>query len=430
MPFEVLSNPEFLSEGDAVRNLMNPDRVLIGSPNTSTGRAAASTLATIYLPWVDRAKIQVMSNSSAELTKLATNAMLAQRISSINTISNICEQTGADIADVTTALGHDSRLGPDFLQPGIGFGGSCFKKDTLSLAYLAESLNLFDAGEYWLQVLRMNHLQSKCFVQRVVSRLGGSLAGQKIAVFGWAFKKGTSDTRQTRSAQVIKELVKHSATDIAIFDPGCDPAAIQKEVDVIKDSINEGSVHPPSNIVVHDNPYTACQEADATLILTDWDQFRCLPEPRRPTIIPSKEDEEDDGFDSTSYFSWTEAAPSEIGRSPSKLSIHDNDKMNDSDIYRRNPLSRLKPDLSCPSNCKDCHKKASCWSESCSRIDWKRISAALKSPRWVFDGRNVVDVNEMQRLGFRVEATGKTGTWESLKRCSDQGSGGETILVG
>ncbi len=410
MSFEVLSNPEFLSEGEAVKNLLNPDRVLIGSSMTSTGHTAALALINVYSSWVASAKIQMMSSLSAELAKLAANAMLAQRISSINAISAICEQTGADISDVQVAIGSDSRIGSDYLRAGMGFGGSCFKKDILNLVDLAESLDLPGIGEYWSQVLRINHVQSRRFVQRVVSKLDGSLSDKKIAILGWAFKKGTSDSRETRSAHILKELLKKSVSEITVFDPRCNSTDIEKEVHSIQKLIDRKSARPGTSIVVHESPYTACQGADGILILTDWDLFKCLPKPTGPSIVPPEAARDAEIFGSDSYFSWTDRRQSDVGLSLSKLSILDSDRTNDRSNCTRDSIRRLKPDLPCPSNCQSCRRKASL-EDTDNQIDWERISAAVKSPRWVFDGRNVVDIGEMEKLGFRVEAIGKVSAW-------------------
>lgn len=415
MSFEVLSNPEFLSEGDAVNNLLKPERVVIGSTMTDNGHAAAMALANVYRSWVGPAKIQTMSSSSAELTKLAANAMLAQRISSINAISSICERSGADIADIQIALGSDSRIGSACLRAGIGFGGSCLKKDIIGLVHLAKTLNLPSVGEYWLQVLRMNHAQSRRFAERVVSRLEGSLADKKLAIFGWAFKKGTSDMRETRSVHVLKELLKKSVKDVAIFDPGCDPADVQNEAQSTKRFVAWKSERPHSNVAVHEDPYTACQGADAVLILTDWDQFRCLPKPKRPPLVPSREAGAEDTLGSPSYFSRTDGTPCEVGLSLSKLSIRDDKSLGKTSRSVGNTFSRLKPDLPCPSDCKDCWKTTTAWSISEGVVDWKRISAAMKSPKWVFDGRNVLNIVEMEKLGFKVEAVGKASIWKPFE---------------
>lgn len=230
MPFEILSNPEFLAEGTAIKDLFNPDRILIGSAQTKRGLAAAAALKVVYAAWVDRSKILTVNLWSSELAKLVANAMLAQRISSINTISAICEQTGADVDEIAGAIGHDARLGPKFLKAGLGFGGSCFKKDILSLVYLAETLNLEEVADYWRQVITINEYQRNRFVKRVVRNLHGTLIGKKISILGYAFKKDTSDTRESPAVEVVKSLLADNPAEIAIFDPKCNPEDVKDEI--------------------------------------------------------------------------------------------------------------------------------------------------------------------------------------------------------
>jgi UDPglucose 6-dehydrogenase len=228
--FEILSNPEFLAEGTAVKDLLNPDRILIGSAQTKSGLAAAAALTEVYAAWVDRSKIMTVNLWSSELAKLVANAMLAQKISSINTISAICEQTGADVDEIAGAIGRDSRLGPKFLKAGLGFGGSCFKKDILSLVYLAETLNLEEVADYWRQVITINEYQRNRFVKRVVRNLNGTLIGKKISILGYAFKKNTSDTRESPAVEVVKSLLADNPAEIAIFDPKCNPEDVKDEI--------------------------------------------------------------------------------------------------------------------------------------------------------------------------------------------------------
>lgn len=228
--FEILSNPEFLAEGTAIRDLLNPDRILIGSSQTPSGLAAAATLKEVYAAWVDRSKIVTVNLWSSELAKLVANAMLAQRISSINTVSAICEQTGADVDEIAKAIGLDGRLGSKFLKAGLGFGGSCFKKDILSLCYLADTLHLEEVADYWMQVLTINEFQRNRFVKRVVSNLHGTLIGKKITIFGYAFKKDTSDTRESPAVEVVKSLLADNPSEIAIFDPLCNPEDVKDEI--------------------------------------------------------------------------------------------------------------------------------------------------------------------------------------------------------
>ena len=230
VPFEILSNPEFLAEGTAIKDLLNPDRILIGSSRTKSGLAAAASLEEVYARWVDRSKIVTVNLWSSELSKLVANAMLAQRISSINTVSSICEKTGADVDEISKAIGLDPRLGSKFLVAGLGFGGSCFKKDILSLVYLAQTLNLEEVAEYWMQVITINEFQRNRFVKRVVSNLHGTLIGKKISILGYAFKKDTSDTRESPAVEVVKSLLADNPAEIAIFDPRCNPEDVKDEL--------------------------------------------------------------------------------------------------------------------------------------------------------------------------------------------------------
>ncbi len=230
VPFEILSNPEFLAEGTATKDLLNPDRILIGSSRTKDGLAAAARLEEVYAAWVDRSKIIKINIWSSELSKLVANAMLAQRISSINTISAICERTGADVDEISKSIGLDPRLGSKFLKAGLGFGGSCFKKDILSLVYLAQTLHLEEVADYWTQVITINEFQRNRFVKRIVSNLNGTLIGKKISILGYAFKKDTSDTRESPAVEVVKSLLADNPFEIAIFDPRCNPEDVKDEI--------------------------------------------------------------------------------------------------------------------------------------------------------------------------------------------------------
>lgn len=225
-----LSDPEFLAEGTAIKDLLTPSRILIGSSPTPSGLAAAAALSAVYSSWVPPSKILTVNLWSSELAKLVANAMLAQRISSINTISAICEQTGADIDDIARAIGMDERLGSKFLKAGCGFGGSCFKKDILSLCYLARTLHLEEVAEYWMSVLTINEFQRERFVRKVVRKLNGTLIGKKITIFGYAFKKDTSDTRESPAVEVVKSLLADNPAEIAIFDPKCNPEDVKDEL--------------------------------------------------------------------------------------------------------------------------------------------------------------------------------------------------------
>ena len=265
------------SEGTAIKDLLNPDRILIGSAQTHSGRAAAIALKNVYATWVDPARIILVNLWSSELTKLAANAMLAQRISSINSISAVCERTRANIDEVALAIGLDPRLGPKFLNAGLGFGGSCFKKDILSLIYLSSSLSLPEVADYWQQVFLMNEFQRTRFVNRVVSSLHGTLIGKKVALLGYAFKNNTSDTRESPAIDVFKLLLADRPSEIAIFDPRCNPTDIKNEVKRLFPTTGLNLLKPDGPIEVYHNAYDACFDASATLILTEWQQFRYPP---------------------------------------------------------------------------------------------------------------------------------------------------------
>merc|ERR1711937_1102484 len=216
--FWILSNPEFLAEGTAMKDLSAPDRVLIGGPTSTDGMAAASVLVDIYANWVPREKILTTNLWSSELSKLVANAMLAQRVSSINSIARLCERTGADVGEVARAIGADSRIGPKFLNASVGFGGSCFQKDILNLVYICEQFGLSEVAAYWQQVVDMNEYQKRTFTQRIIHTLFNTVTGKKIGILGFAFKKDTGDVRETPAVDVCKLLLAEKAL-LAIHDP-------------------------------------------------------------------------------------------------------------------------------------------------------------------------------------------------------------------
>jgi len=264
--FTVLSNPEFLAEGTAIKDLLAPDRVLIGGPKTPAGDAAVAALVDIYAGpggrWVPREKILTTNVWSAELTKLAANAMLAQRVSSINAIAGLCEATGADVDEVARVMGADHRIGAKFLKAGPGFGGSCFKKDVLNLVYLCESFGLHTAAEYWAGVIKMNDHQQERIVSRLFKEMFNTLANKKIAIFGFAFKADTGDTRETPAGKVVR-LLNEERVRMAITDPkALDNARIDlaglEGIDYAKD------------------PYKAAKDADAVIVMTDWKEYAAL----------------------------------------------------------------------------------------------------------------------------------------------------------
>jgi len=310
--FQVLSNPEFLAEGTAIQDLLHPDRVLIGGDQTSAeGLAAITALFSVYEHWIPKDRILTMDTWSSELSKLTANAFLAQRVSSINSISAICERTGADISQVATAIGADTRIGSKFLQASVGFGGSCFQKDILNLVYLCENLNLTEEAAYWMSVVDMNDHQRTRFTRRIVKTLFNTITDKKIAVFGFAFKKNTGDTRESPAIYISKHILDEGAT-LSIYDPkvssdqvkldltqdGEWPSQISNGHDsslgghkgspsgslplrfVVKDDsdpkVNEGDNVRQGNerlVVIESDPYEAARGAHALVVCTRWDEF-------------------------------------------------------------------------------------------------------------------------------------------------------------
>lgn len=267
--FQILSNPEFLAEGTAVTDLLNPDRVLIGGDSTPAGQLAVNALVDIYANWVPKEAILTTNLWSSELSKLTANAFLAQRVSSINAMSELCEKTGADISEVALAIGMDSRIGSKFLKASVGFGGSCFQKDILNLVYIAKSYGLYEVADYWEQVIIMNDHQKRRFASTIVSTLYNTVSGKKIAFLGWAFKKDTNDTRESAAIYVADHLLNEQA-GIQVFDPKV------QEVQMINDLNYLGSrseAENKSGLTAVDDAYKACEGAHAVAILTEWDEF-------------------------------------------------------------------------------------------------------------------------------------------------------------
>lgn len=263
--FQILSNPEFLAEGTAVDDLLNPDRVLIGGEQSPEGKIAIDALADIYANWVPRNKILQTNVWSSELSKLTANAFLAQRVSSINSISALCEKTGASVQEVANAIGMDKRIGNQFLKASVGFGGSCFQKDILNLVYICRSLGLYEVANYWEQVKMINDYQKHRFADNIIQNLYNTVSGKKIALLGWAFKKNTNDTRETPAMYVAKELIDDQA-EIHVYDPKVTKQQIENDLLNIDCTQIE-------NVHVHSNPYKAMQDAHAVAILTEWDEF-------------------------------------------------------------------------------------------------------------------------------------------------------------
>jgi UDPglucose 6-dehydrogenase len=309
--YQILSNPEFLAEGTAVVDLFNPDRVLIGGDTTPEGQNAIQSLVDVYSNWVPKDRILTTNIWSSELSKLTANAFLAQRVSSINAISELCEKTGADVNEVAKAIGMDSRIGPKFLKASVGFGGSCFQKDILNLVYIAKSFGLNEVADYWEQVIIMNDHQKRRFSKNIVSTLYNTISGKKIAFFGWAFKKDTNDTRESAAIYVADDLINEQAS-ISVFDPKVSHEQILFDLNYIE---SRTQAQNAKYIISNDNAYEACKNAHAIAVLTEWDEFK--------------------------------------------------------------------------------------------EYDWQKIYDSMLKPAFVFDGRNVLNADELRKIGFEYQAIGK-----------------------
>ncbi|MBN2088671.1 nucleotide sugar dehydrogenase [candidate division KSB1 bacterium] len=261
--FEVISNPEFLAEGTAVADLMSPDRVLIGSRETESGIKARNEVVDVYANWVPRERIITSNIWSSELSKLVANAFLAQRISSINSISALCEQTEADVSEVANAVGQDTRIGNKFLNASVGFGGSCFKKDILNLVYICESYGLKEVASYWESVVKINEYQEHRFVQTMMRALFNTIANKRIALFGFAFKANTGDTRESPAIYITQELLEEQA-HVVITDPKALSNARRDLEGITK------------NLEFETDPYKAAENAHAIAIITEWDLYKKL----------------------------------------------------------------------------------------------------------------------------------------------------------
>ncbi|AHF89697.1 UDP-glucose 6-dehydrogenase [Opitutaceae bacterium TAV5] len=309
---QVLSNPEFLAEGTAVADLQNPDRVLIGGERTPEGQQAVETLVSVYARWVPRERIITTNLWSSELSKLVANAFLAQRISSINAISALCEATGANVDEVAHAIGRDSRIGPKFLKASVGFGGSCFQKDILNLVYLCEYFGLPEVASYWDQVIKINEFQKHRFAAKIVRTLFNTVAGKKIAVLGFAFKKDTNDTRESPAISVVRDLLEEQA-NVVVYDPKVPAEKIR--IDVLGSPETGDRKPEASRLSVASSAYEASAGAHAVAILTEWDEFKTL--------------------------------------------------------------------------------------------DFGKIHASMQKPAFLFDGRNIVDLEKLEKIGFRAYGLGK-----------------------
>ncbi|KAK5125550.1 hypothetical protein LTR85_000661 [Meristemomyces frigidus] len=407
--FPVLSNPEFLSEGTAVRDLMQPDRVVIGCESTISGHRAAAALVNLYAAWVPRSRIAPINIWSSELSKLAANAMLAQRISSINSISAICERTGADVSEIARSLGMDPRIGPQFLKAGLGFGGSCFRKDIASLTYLSESLGLPEVAAYWQQVLEMNNFQRDRFARHVIATLNNSLRGKKITILGYAFKKNTGDARESPALDVIRLLLEEGPRSISIYDPLCSEADIKRELAVLE--ADYSVCKPDGPVEVVSDPYLACADSNAVLVLTDWDMFKNT----KPAAAPSKPIATLESYDGTT--------PNDILHITSLMEqLPPNQPPTPPGSPKPSSLpteltSRLIAEPACPADCAECQSAHSSGTLVEKDIDtplvWSDISKVVREPRWVFDGRGILDDRAMVSMGFRLETLGRASMYRN-----------------
>lgn len=374
---------------------MHPDRILIGSATTPEGAKAAETLKGIYAAWVPPARILTVNTWSSELTKLVANAMLAQRISSINAVSALCEELGGDVQELSLGLGADSRLGPRFLHAGVGFGGSCFEKDILNLSYMARSMHLSEVADYWMGVLDINKYQRQRFGRKVVRALNGSLRGKKIAVLGFAFKENTNDTRNSVAVHFIAELAAEMPAEISVFDPGCSVADIEEEIRKIGVSNFQ-----MERIKVRDHWKETVDGANAVCILTQWNHFR-YPSVNT-TKSKAKVAAQSESMRASENFGWF------FKNKLSEMDILEleNFVRRDRDEAGEDPLNRFTPEPECSSDCTDCRAKQVGMKEG-ETVDWEEVATLMREPKWIFDGRNVVDGSQLEKLGFRVRGVGK-----------------------
>ena len=274
--FEVLSNPEFLAEGTAIADLFKSDRVLIGGRTTIKGKQAVETLIDIYANWIPREKIVTTNVWSSELSKLVSNAFLAQRISSINSISALCEATGADVEEVANAVGKDSRIGPKFLKASVGFGGSCFQKDILNLVYICRQYGLNEVADYWQGVIQINDFQKNRFANRIQKALFNTVNGKKIGFWGWAFKKDTNDTRESAAIYVAEQLLSEGA-QIHVYDPKVSLERMHLDLQTLWEYRGQSENEIKSklaNLRSSDKAEEACTKAHALAVITEWDEFK------------------------------------------------------------------------------------------------------------------------------------------------------------
>ena len=273
--FQVLSNPEFLAEGTAVDDLENPSRVLLGGMQTPEGLAAMEVLVGVYAHWIPRERILTTNLWSSELSKLVANAMLAQRVSSINSISALCEATGANVSEISRSCGTDPRIGPKFLQASVGYGGSCFQKDILNLVYLCETYGLHECAEYWNWVVKMNDYQKSRFSLNMVKTMFNTVTSKKIAMFGFAFKKDTGDVRETAAAFVARDLVEEQAF-VHVYDPKVTRESMLGELKYTLNLTEQTNPNLSTHLITSPSALQAAEGAHAIAIMTEWDEFKTL----------------------------------------------------------------------------------------------------------------------------------------------------------
>lgn len=273
LKFQVLSNPEFLAEGTAIPDLLKPDRVLIGGQQSPEGLAAIETLVSVYANWVPREQILTTNLWSSELSKLVANAFLAQRVSSINSISALCESTGANVSEISRAVGMDDRIGKRFLQSSVGFGGSCFQKDILNLVYLCETFGLAECAEYWNQVIVMNDYQKKRFSEKMVAKMFNTVTGKKITILGYAFKKDTGDVRETPAMFVLRDLLQENAM-VHVYDPQVSREDMWIELNYTCGINKDNTPRLEESVTTSTDPYDACDGSHAIAVMTEWDEFK------------------------------------------------------------------------------------------------------------------------------------------------------------
>lgn len=345
-------------------------------------------LTAVYSRWVPAERILRINAWSSELAKLAANAMLAQRISSINAISAICERTGsggAQVDQVARAVGLDPRIGPQFLKAGLGFGGSCFRKDVASLTYLAESLGLDDVADYWRQVNVMNERQRDRFARRVIRRFEGNLVARKITLLGFAFKKNTGDPRESLAVDVIRLLGEERPGEIAIFDPFC------RETDVLREVASVCGTQ--TAVQVYSDPYLACSQAHAVLVVTDCDQFRNQGKGHGQSL--------DKGLKSLTLETGSLDGGQDAAQNTRQDEVHG--EMHET--YTTNGHTYYLKPQTCSPDCSGCEHRPMAVTEP---LEWARVAYDMREPKWVFDGRGILDLRGLQRLGLRVDAVGRS----------------------